>query len=416
MSSTPGARSLPERIAVLKDRFRPSSPVDKQDLFKGRLAQLSQVFAAVQELGQHAVIYGERGVGKTSIAYMAKALFGGSSAEGARLGVRFQCSADDSFATVWQKFPLAVQHEADLLAAGPGEIVTAATSRAAELLAADEITPDRVFRAINVIARHVPMLLIIDEFDRIGDIGSSQLFADIVKTLSDSLVPCTLLLVGVADDVDGLIQGHRSVERALKQVHMPRMEPSELEAILDEGYAAVGLTVTEVARTVVVRLSQGLPHYTHLLGGILGELALLKDATTISPDLLGVAIERAIAEAQRSIQVTYAEAISSPHKSAGFADTLLACAMAEVDHLGYFAPVDVSGPLSRISGTTRETPAYLHHLRAFNDDPRGYVLETRGEGRGRRYRFNNPLLQPFVLLKGVVDGRISVDDVATEYK
>ena len=63
-----GDSTLPARLATLKDKFRPSSPVDKQDLFKGRLNQLSRVFSAVQELGQHAVIYGERGVGKTSIA------------------------------------------------------------------------------------------------------------------------------------------------------------------------------------------------------------------------------------------------------------------------------------------------------------------------------------------------------------
>lgn len=237
-----------------------------------------------------------------------------------------------------------------------------------------------------------------------------------MKTLSDSLVPCTLLLVGVGDDVDGLIQGHRSVERALKQVPMPRMDSSELQAILSEGYDAVGLEVSATAQKVVVRLSQGLPHYTHLLGGILGELALVRSLTKVTPDLLAEAIQRAISEAQRSIQVAYAEAVASPKKTAGFADTLLACALAEVDHLGYFAPVDVSTSLSRILGVTKETSDFLHHLRAFNDHPRGYVLETRGDGRGRRYRFSNPLLQPYVLLKGVDDGKVSVDDVAAEYR
>ncbi|QKV77613.1 ATP-binding protein [Amycolatopsis sp. Hca4] len=414
MSTPSGGREdfeLPQKLARLKDSFRPSSPVDRQSLFKGRINQLSQIFSAVQELGQHAVIYGERGVGKTSLSYMAKSIYA-SRRTGEQLGVRFQCSADDDFATVWEKFIPAVRNEVDLLPEDKNKELGEVVDRAEDILM-DNITPDRVFRAINVIARYAPMVLIIDEIDRIGDHSSTQLFADLVKTLSDSLVPCTLIMVGVADDVDGLIQGHRSVERGLKQIQMPRMEPDELREILVEGYKSVDLSATEELLDTVVRLSQGLPHYAHLLGGILGESALIRGASEITIEFLGAAINKALDEAQRSIQVAYAKAVNSPNKNARFDDTLLACALADVDNIGYFAPVDVSKPLSKIQGIKRETPSFLHHLRAFSES-RGFVLETRGEGRHRRYRFQNPLLQPFVILKGVSDQKVRINGVKIE--
>ena|ERR1700728_4068959 len=59
--------ALGAQLAALKTIFRPSSPIDDRELFRGRTDELSRVIGAVQELGQHAVIYGERGIGKTSL-------------------------------------------------------------------------------------------------------------------------------------------------------------------------------------------------------------------------------------------------------------------------------------------------------------------------------------------------------------
>jgi ABC-type transport system involved in cytochrome bd biosynthesis fused ATPase/permease subunit len=42
--------------------------VSNPDLFAGRKEQIDRVFGAVFSPGQHAAIYGERGVGKSSLA------------------------------------------------------------------------------------------------------------------------------------------------------------------------------------------------------------------------------------------------------------------------------------------------------------------------------------------------------------
>ena len=48
--------------------FTPAVPVSERELFSGRIDQLRRVFDAINQHGQHAIIFGERGVGKTSLA------------------------------------------------------------------------------------------------------------------------------------------------------------------------------------------------------------------------------------------------------------------------------------------------------------------------------------------------------------
>lgn len=393
-------------LAALKQVFRPASPVDDRELFKGRQTELARVISAVQELGQHAVIFGERGIGKTSLAYMAMETFK-QVAPASGLALRIPCSADDNFATVWRKLPARLVAQTDVME--DADTLLKLTDRAEDILDQEEVSPELVARALNVVSSKVPLLVVIDEFDRIGDWGSTQLFADLIKTLSDDLVRATLVIVGVADDIDGLMQGHRSVERALRQISMPRMTEDELSAIVQDGFSTFGrrsgrpIDVEDSMVHAIVRMSQGFPYFTHLLSGAVGEMAILKRELVIRERLLPEALRQALNEVAQGIKISYTDAVSSSKATAQFDQTLLACALAEVDALGFFAPADVRAPLSTLSERQRDTPSFLHHLKRFTDDP-SRVLETRGEGRRMRYRFRNPLMRPFVIIKGVQDG------------
>ena len=58
-----------------------------------------------------------------------------------------------------------------------------------------------------------------------------------------------------------------------------------------------------------------------------------------------------------------------------------------------------------------EIPMFGRHLNAFCSDERGHVLQQIGEPRSYRYRFTNPLLQPFIILRGIQDGLIEDDEL-----
>ena len=53
------------------EKFTPSAPVTTRDLFAGRAPQLIQCMDVIAERGRHGIIYGEPGVGKTSISQVA---------------------------------------------------------------------------------------------------------------------------------------------------------------------------------------------------------------------------------------------------------------------------------------------------------------------------------------------------------
>ena len=56
--------------------FTPSAPINKASLFAGRKKQINTLMNAISQRGQHAVLFGERGVGKTSLANILKDLLG----------------------------------------------------------------------------------------------------------------------------------------------------------------------------------------------------------------------------------------------------------------------------------------------------------------------------------------------------
>ena len=52
----------------LSQVFSPATAISRRDLFHGRHAIVRRLIDTANQAGQHAIIYGERGVGKTSMA------------------------------------------------------------------------------------------------------------------------------------------------------------------------------------------------------------------------------------------------------------------------------------------------------------------------------------------------------------
>ena len=64
-----------EELRVLAGNvFKPRTPIAVRAFFAGRWAQITTLADAVGQTGLHVVIYGERGVGKTSMANVVKPL------------------------------------------------------------------------------------------------------------------------------------------------------------------------------------------------------------------------------------------------------------------------------------------------------------------------------------------------------
>lgn len=393
-------------VAALTKIFKPSAPTDDEQLFRGRVSQLDSVVTATQEEGQHAIVFGERGVGKTSLAYVAMAVFLANS-PGA-LAVRLACSAGDDFATVWEKLVPRLRQVVDTRDADERKALGEPIDRVEDMFM-DRPTPESVSRALNLLSSRVPLLVVIDEFDRINGYQHSDDFADLIKLMSDDLIQSTLLVVGVADDVTGLLAGHASIERSLRQVAMPRMTTTELAEIVVKGFQAFAersghvLTIDDDAVQAIASLSQGFPYYTHLLASSVGKDAIYGGRSQITFDDVLNALIRAMDDAEPSIKEHYHLATVAARSDATFKQTLLSCSLAQTDHRGYFAASDVRPPLERIMGIPRRNSDFNAHLKRFSQE-HPYILETDVLKGLSRYRFRNPLMRPFVLMRGYSAG------------
>jgi Cdc6-like AAA superfamily ATPase len=382
--------------------FTPTTPIDERALFAGRRRQLQKVIDVINQKGQHAIIFGERGVGKTSLSNVLSSFLG--SPNSVVLSPRVNCDGQDSFDSIWRKVFDSITRTLTAKATGfAGEDKKKVRPVSEELTS--PATPDSIRRFLTSLSQGTLPILIIDEFDRLPQRVKAA-FADTIKNLSDHAVQVTVVLVGVADTVGELIREHQSVERALVQIRMPRMSVQEIEEIVTNGLKNLGMKIDPDAMSRITILSRGLPHYTHLLARDSARGALAAGSLQISLQVVDEAIQKALEDAQQSIRSAWHKATMSPRKNNLFADVLLACALAETDDLGFFAAQDIREPMKAVTGKKYEIPSFAQHLNEFCDVKRGSILEKTGAKRSYRFRFVNPLMQPFVIMQGFAAGKL----------
>jgi Cdc6-like AAA superfamily ATPase len=382
--------------------FTPTTPIDERALFAGRRYQLQKVIDAINQKGQHAIIFGERGVGKTSLSNVLSSFLGAPGS--IVLSPRVNCDGQDSFDSIWRKvFDLITRTQTSKATGFASEKKQKHRPVSEELTGT--ATPDSIRRFLTNLSQGTLPILIIDEFDRLPQRVKAS-FADTIKNLSDHAVQVTVVLVGVADSVDELIREHQSVERALVQIRMPRMSNQEIEEIVNNGLQSLGMTIAIDAMNRITILSQGLPHYTHLLARDSARAALATGSLQITLRIVDDAIKKALEDAQQSIRSAWHKATMSPRKNNLFADVLLACALAKTDDLGFFAAQDIRDPMKEVTGKKYEIPSFAQHLNEFCDPKRGPILSKTGAKRSYRFRFVNPLMQPFVIMQGFAAGKL----------
>ncbi len=366
--------------------FSPAAPVNDRTLFADRPDQSMACLRAFLQRGRHIALYGERGVGKTSLANIIPRLITDANLPQTD-AIRVDCNTTDSYNSVWKKIfrrlemPIPDQLESNSL---------------------DPIDPEEIIYLLE--KRDRTNLIVIDEFDRMENDDALTLLADTVKAFADASLPTTLMFVGVASSLTNLLGEHESIIRNVEQVRMPRMLTRELEATLQNGYARIDdLTLSPSAQSQIVQTAEGLPHYVHTLGSEAALSAINDDRNEVST----ADVSRAESDVIRthSMVSDYRAATQSPQPGHLFEEVLLACAYAPRDSVGYFRPADIRGPLSQITGRPMEFANFQRHLTEMSDEHRR-ALYKEGPKRGYVYRFRDPLLQPYVKMLARAKGRI----------
>jgi hypothetical protein len=266
-------------------------------------------------------------------------------------------------------------------------------------------SPNDVRLLIGGLLNHT--VVIIDEFDRVPvNSNARQLLADTIKLFSDTNTHSSIVVVGVGQSIEELIAAHQSISRNMDYVAVEPMTPEELAQIIQRGYATANMQYEPGLDFKIAQLSQGYPHYTHLLGLWAGRKAAERRDTQVTSGHLHEAIPFSIQNAAGGIRFEYDQATDSTQPNNLFRQVLLACALADKDIRGRFPLGSLREPLRNILKRRILPVSYQRHLAAFCAPERGPVLVKTGRRKNYRWHFANPQLIPFVHLQGIRDGLV----------
>jgi len=285
---------------LIDQAFLPAKEIEIPELFCGRKEEIVQGLHALRSQGASVCIYGKRGVGKSSIAKQLRLVASGYPTLTDMIGhpelfyqdlfcmpsVYFYC--DDTIENANDLFRklLSDRDSLDGIARYNDGIILRKTkekkSRTARLTfnllqaaktdeceienIVAELDPVSAFKAVTSeivdCANSTNIVVVIDEFERVSNkIG----IASILRTCPQ----VKFILVGVSDDLRSLIADHESISRQLTEgsIKINPMTSEMLVEILKRAEALIqGTTFEDDVIVHIVAMSDGYPHWVHLLG------------------------------------------------------------------------------------------------------------------------------------------------------
>ena len=305
--------------------FTPHRPVQSVELFFGRQDEVQKLIATINTPGQHVLLFGDRGVGKSSLANISAHLL--QNLMRGKLYIK-HCDSSDTFATIVAKPLEAVGHDLRLVRterkttrAGRAKlkIPVAEASLGAQKentltfagVASAAISPAWVAEQLS----DHNGILVIDETDAITDIADRTRLAEFIKHLSDADSKLKVMIVGISETGGRLTGGHPSIHRCLKETKLTRMNDAELREILDGGARRLRINFDDGIAEGIVSLSAGYHHFTHLLALKCAEEVVADDRVSVRETDLVEALDSSMKDAEGSLRKTYDEAVrSSRHR------------------------------------------------------------------------------------------------------
>ena len=283
-----------DKFALIRSRLRnaytPAQPVTDRRMFAGRTKLMTTLIRSIEDQRLHTVIYGERGIGKTSLLQVLA-----KSAEEARyLVVYVTCGArsefDETFRAIAARIPLMFHS-----AYGPTSHEGENGDTLASLLGAEPIS---VRSAADALAKveGTRVLVILDEFDRAESEDFRRSIAELLKTLSDQAVRVQMLIAGVAANLTELIANVPSIQRNVFALRVPKMTAAEVRSIVKNGETVSDLHFEEPAISAIIARCMGFPYLATLLSHRAALVAVDDSRLTVNAEDVATATEDAVEE------------------------------------------------------------------------------------------------------------------------
>jgi len=405
-----------------------SGPVRSIQHLLGREKEMALIDEALSADGRHLFIYGDRGVGKTSLAQAAASQYQSSDNSFIQIG----CGPDTEFYRTIEDLADRVIKKAsgkrnyNVTQALDVKFYSIEWNKEKQEIAIPAV--NSMYTAIEAIEEvckyhsEAPVI-VIDEFDQIDSENERRLFANFLKDLGDRGVNVKLIFTGVAQSLTKLLGKHESSFRQLHTIGLERLNWSGREDIIEEAVHSFNLEIDSEIIYKISKISNGFPYFVHLVTEKILWCAFDSDQVInkIGFDLFDKALEKAINSISAHLQMPYDAA--SLHRTNDYKEILWATADSEntiryID--GMYAsylrinkqlygnnPDEQDRPLPRTKFTAR-----LSNLRK---EEYGQILEHVAERKGL-YTYKENILRGFVAMKALESGIELQGDVQDEPK
>jgi len=371
---------------LLRDLFTPAQPVTQRGRFAGRLDVLAKLIEILEEQRSHVVVYGERGIGKTSLMHILADL----ARESQYLVTYESCGGesrfDEIFRSVLRNIPLLYSSS-----------VSPMTSEAESGATFADRLPVGAFNArelSELLARitGTRVIVILDEYDRIEDPQFRQSVAELIKNLSDRAARVQIVLAGVSSNLQELIGYIPSIRRNIIGLPMPRLVSAEVKSLINIGEKGAGIKFDDRVVSMIELLANGSPYLVRLLSHHASMKALDAERMMIEISDIRAALDKAVDEAEGRL---------APHGlrrldqilAEGKGGFIGAVARAASTPDGWFSEVNLADHLTESASGWNARSG----LRELADDQR--ILEADVTVDPPRYRFYDEALPTYLWMR-----------------
>jgi len=267
-----GFDSIEEFGEKLKTVVSPAGPIKSIQHLKGREDHLLVIRRALFADGRHIFIYGDRGVGKSSLA--ATAAYQYQSADGEPIFV--SGSPDDTFHSIIANIAVQALNRSKIESRKNSTSLsmefrglkwtTGNEISALDLAAQIRTVGDATELLKQVASKHSEKpAVVLDEFDTIPHAEDRARFAALFKQMGDQSVNLKFFITGVGQSCEELLGSHQSAHRQLATIELPRLAWEARREIVISAASAFGLAVNDHVNWRIAMISDGYPYYVHLI-------------------------------------------------------------------------------------------------------------------------------------------------------
>lgn len=384
----------------IRDIFTPHIPVDEIKHFFGREEEATRLVSVINSPGQHILVYGDRGVGKTSLAKTTcKVLL-----HKLQRGLFFEksCDSKDTFASIFEApleasgvdFSLKEKTQTHNEGGGGGVnfgMVKADISSRREV----KTTSSAIFKPgspswVATQLKNMSGVFLIDEADSIEADEDKKKIAELIKLLSDCNSEFKLVVVGIAKTGEELTAGHPSVERCLKEVSLQRMCNDDLKKIILNGMKYLNLITDDYVVNKIVDISAGYPHFTHLVSLKCGEHAIANNDRQITKETLKIALSEAVKDSEGALQRMFETTLRALNKPSEYKLLLLTAAYCKTPE---FRSAELREKLDLKFGIKINSQALSRRLTLLTKEEKTTILYKPARGC---FQFSDPRMPSFL--------------------